>query len=142
MIYYLLRSRTGIRRTDSALNLLAYYCINCGILNMASSTCCLVTFVAFPKTQIHFPFFFVEVQLYFLSFVGLLNSREAVRRRFRGSRHGNGVTLTQFKPYSTSAEQDPSTLMAAVSVDDKSHVRNMSDGIQIERTIDVVRMAV
>ncbi|KAI9448869.1 hypothetical protein BJY52DRAFT_1309941 [Lactarius psammicola] len=50
MVYYLLRNRTQVRRTNNVLNLLAVYSINCGTLNLVFAISC-VTLVLFTVTS-------------------------------------------------------------------------------------------
>jgi hypothetical protein len=47
MVYTLLSNRTEFRRTNSVLNLLAIYTINCGILNLVFSIACIALVLFF-----------------------------------------------------------------------------------------------
>ncbi|KAI0297496.1 hypothetical protein B0F90DRAFT_890175 [Multifurca ochricompacta] len=40
MVYNLVRNRNDIKRTNTALNLLSFYAINCGALNLVFSVIC------------------------------------------------------------------------------------------------------
>ncbi|KAI0262483.1 hypothetical protein BC834DRAFT_972072 [Gloeopeniophorella convolvens] len=90
MVYYLVRNRNAVRRTNSALNLLAFYALNCGILNLVFSVVCFTLLIEFPNTLIFVPFFVLTIGVYFSSFMATLNSRRHVRKILEGS----GVVVT------------------------------------------------
>lgn len=95
MVYTLLSNRTQIRRTNTVLNLLAIYAINCGILNLVFAISCVALLAKYRNALIYAPSFFIMIRLYFCAFMSILNSRDNLRETLDGP---DGVTtLTQFK---------------------------------------------
>ncbi|KAJ7882331.1 hypothetical protein B0H13DRAFT_2278353 [Mycena leptocephala] len=62
MSYHLLRSKTGIKQTRKAINLLVAYSLNSGALAMVFAICDLGLFVASPSTLVHEVFYLVLVR--------------------------------------------------------------------------------
>ncbi|KAI0262482.1 hypothetical protein BC834DRAFT_390210 [Gloeopeniophorella convolvens] len=85
LVHYLLRNRTTIKRTNVAVNLLSFYFINCGLLNLVFTIVCIFFLVKTPKTWIPLPFYLIQVRLYFCSFMAILNSRQHVRGILEGN---------------------------------------------------------
>ncbi|KAH9054122.1 hypothetical protein EDB87DRAFT_138580 [Lactarius vividus] len=63
MVYTLLSNRTQVRRTNSVLNLLAIYAINCGTLHLVFTISCLILFVKNQNTLKYTPSLFIGVRL-------------------------------------------------------------------------------
>ncbi|KAI0258256.1 hypothetical protein BC834DRAFT_101230 [Gloeopeniophorella convolvens] len=97
MVYYLLTSRTKVKRTHSALTTLAVYSVNSGALTLVFAISCLSTFARYSRTLIYAPFFFVLVRLYTCAFMAILNSRDHIRTTLDAG-HGTMVTISQFTP--------------------------------------------
>ncbi|KAH9027010.1 hypothetical protein EDB85DRAFT_1893173 [Lactarius pseudohatsudake] len=72
MVYTLLSNRTRVRRTNSVLNLLAIYAINCGILHLLQ------------YTLIWTPSLLIMVRLSLCAFMSILNSRDNLRETLDG----------------------------------------------------------
>jgi len=96
MVYTLLRKRSFVRRTNSTINLLAVYMVNCGTLNLVSTISCLILRVRYPGTLTFVPLFFIMVRLYFCAFMAILNSRDGLRETLNGPDNAI-VTFSQFK---------------------------------------------
>lgn len=94
MVWYLLKNRSSIPRTNSVLNTLALYTISCGTLTAISSIACLVTVSIFQHNWIYLPFYILQVRLYSCSFMSVLNSRTHIRQKFMGS-DGGVITISQ-----------------------------------------------
>jgi len=95
MVYYILRQRSAIKRSNYVLNLVTIYIINSGALNLIFATACLITYVKYPKTLIYAPFFFILIRLYPCSFMSILNSRNHLRSRLKGPEGRTLITITQ-----------------------------------------------
>lgn len=95
MVYYILKQRSGIKRSNRVLNLVILYIINSGGLNLIFATACLITYVKYPKTLIYAPFFFLLIRLYPCSFMTILNSRVHLRSKLRGGEGRTLITITQ-----------------------------------------------
>jgi len=81
MVYNLLRQRTQVRRTNSVLNLLAIYSINCGTLNSMLSITCIIMGATgkFKDSPKYSPPSLIMIRLYFCAFMAILNSRDNLR---------------------------------------------------------------
>ncbi|GJE99485.1 hypothetical protein PsYK624_157490 [Phanerochaete sordida] len=79
--YYLYQSRTGFRRTDSAVTILMAYVINTGLLTAVTLT---VNIVLFATEHSNFAFvalYFVISKLYVNAYLAMLNARTGIRQR-------------------------------------------------------------
>ncbi|KAI5115072.1 hypothetical protein M0805_007744 [Coniferiporia weirii] len=81
LCFFLYTNRTGIRRTDSIINVLMLYCINASLLTTCLNIVCFVTFLALPTNYIFMALFFVSSKLYFCSLLATLNAREMFRQK-------------------------------------------------------------
>ncbi|KAI9435952.1 hypothetical protein H4582DRAFT_491888 [Lactarius indigo] len=84
MVYTLLSNRTRVRRTNNALNLLAIYTINCGILHLVFAISCVILFTRLQYTLIWTPSLFIMVRLSLCAFMAILNSRDNLRETLDG----------------------------------------------------------
>ncbi|KAH9052201.1 hypothetical protein EDB87DRAFT_578558 [Lactarius vividus] len=91
MVYTLLSNRTQVRRTNSVLNLLAIYTINCGTLHLVFAISCLILFVKHPNTLKCAPSLFIMVRLSLCAFMAILNTRDNLRETLDGP---GGVVTT------------------------------------------------
>ncbi|PIL32306.1 hypothetical protein GSI_05552 [Ganoderma sinense ZZ0214-1] len=64
LIYSLQRSRTGIKRTDSMINVLVLYAINTGLLISAFNVLCLIFGFVFPQSFTYIAVDLVASRLY------------------------------------------------------------------------------
>jgi hypothetical protein len=96
MVYTLLSNRAQVRRTNSVLNLLAIYTINCGILNLVFSIACVTLLAMYRNTLLYTPPSFIMIRLYFCAFMAILNSRDNLRSTLDGSQ-GVVATFTQLR---------------------------------------------
>ncbi|KAI9453084.1 hypothetical protein BJY52DRAFT_865717 [Lactarius psammicola] len=96
MVYTLLSNRTQVRRTNTVLNLLAIYAINCGTLHLAFAISCVTLLAKYQEALIYAPSFFIMIRLYFCAFMSILNSRDNLRETLDGP-EGVVVTLTQLQ---------------------------------------------
>ncbi|KAI0372886.1 hypothetical protein BV20DRAFT_1050315 [Pilatotrama ljubarskyi] len=76
LIFALWRSRTGIRQTDSVLDLLMVYAINTGLLTSVVGLLVFIFSLATPKNFIYLSITFVDNKLYANSVLAALNSRQ------------------------------------------------------------------
>ncbi|KIM81741.1 hypothetical protein PILCRDRAFT_488674 [Piloderma croceum F 1598] len=89
MCYYLHKSRTGLKGTDTMINLLITYAIRTCLVTTVCTTLCLVTFNALPRDMIYQPFYFIGCRLYANSLLSMLNARETIRDK--GQPQDSGV---------------------------------------------------
>ncbi|TFK33459.1 hypothetical protein BDQ12DRAFT_738775 [Crucibulum laeve] len=78
------RSRTGIKSTDSLLNVLMLYSINTGLLTSICATACFITFAIWPHEFIYMGIYFTLSKLFVNNLLAGLNSRASLRRRNSG----------------------------------------------------------
>ncbi|KAI9453080.1 hypothetical protein BJY52DRAFT_1225780 [Lactarius psammicola] len=102
MVYYLLSNRTQFRRTNTVLNLLAAYAVNCGTLHLVFTICCVTMLAKYGDTLIYVPFFFVMIRLSLCAFMSILNSRDNLRETLEGP-GGIVSTLTQLNVHAGTA---------------------------------------
>ncbi|KAH9021683.1 hypothetical protein EDB83DRAFT_2679263 [Lactarius deliciosus] len=84
MVYTLLSNRTRVRRTNSVLNLLAIYTVNCGILHLVLAISCVILFAMPPYSLKYTPSLFIMVRLSLCAFMSILNSRDNLRETLDG----------------------------------------------------------
>jgi len=84
MVFTFLSNRTSVRRTNNTLNILTFYAINCGSLNLVF-VISYVTLLATSRSEfLYAPSFFITIRLYFCSFMSILNSRDNRREMLDG----------------------------------------------------------
>lgn len=81
LCWYLFKSRTGYRKTDSLIVTLMVYTLNCGLLTGVCATMVIIMFSLFPESLLFMAFFWVLGKLYCNSCVAMLNSRQSLRGR-------------------------------------------------------------
>ncbi|KAH9053228.1 hypothetical protein EDB87DRAFT_275220 [Lactarius vividus] len=98
MVYYLLRNRTQIRRTNNVLNLLAIYSVNCGTLHLVFAISSVTLLAKYRDALIYAPSLFIMFRLSLCAFMAILNSRDSLRETLDGQ-DGVVATLTQLKAH-------------------------------------------
>ncbi|KAI0259333.1 hypothetical protein BC834DRAFT_637248 [Gloeopeniophorella convolvens] len=140
MVYYLLRNRGDIPRTNSALKLLAFYFITCGTLNFVVTMTRLILTVRLPGTWISIPFYLIESKLNFCSFMAIMNSRHHVRAQLHApdgvmSLPAVAVPKSSVREKPIAGTVYPSGLSVGSSgTGDKTH----PDALLFDRVIDIV----
>jgi len=81
LCYFLYTSRTGVRQTDSVLNVLLLYLINAGVITAICNLACLATFWLVPNSTVFVLIFFISSKMYFASVLSTLNCRELIRAK-------------------------------------------------------------
>ncbi|KAI1786239.1 hypothetical protein LXA43DRAFT_1111420 [Ganoderma leucocontextum] len=79
LCYYLHTSRSGFKKSDTVIDRLMLYTIECGALTAVCQTCILVTFAALPGRIIFIPFQLVVGKLYCNALLASLNVRWRIR---------------------------------------------------------------
>jgi len=79
LCWYLNKSRTGFKATDSTINVLMAYIINTGLLTSVCAAGCFVTYAAMPRNYVFIGFYFILSKLYFNSLLATLNARDKIR---------------------------------------------------------------
>ncbi|KAK7013153.1 hypothetical protein R3P38DRAFT_3363535, partial [Favolaschia claudopus] len=108
--YYLRKSRTGIKTTDSLVNKLILYAMSTGLLTGICVLIDMICFLAMPGNLVHVAFNIVSGELYTNSLLASLNFREVIRR------NNNLVSLSNINPGGT-ALQFRATTEPNLSVD-------------------------
>ncbi|KAK7062070.1 hypothetical protein R3P38DRAFT_686082 [Favolaschia claudopus] len=96
--YYLRKSRTGIKTTDSLVNKLILYAMSTGLLTGICVLIDMICFLAMPGNLVHVAFNIVSGKLYTNSLLVSLNFREVIRRST------NTVFLTNIDPGGTALD--------------------------------------
>ncbi|KAJ7614795.1 hypothetical protein FB45DRAFT_248155 [Roridomyces roridus] len=81
LCYYLAKSRTGLRRTDSIVNQLILYAISTGLLTSIVVLIDMICFLIMPKNLIHLSFNILCGKLYTNSMLSSLSFRDNIRQR-------------------------------------------------------------
>ncbi|TDL25586.1 hypothetical protein BD410DRAFT_800977 [Rickenella mellea] len=85
LLYYLNRSRTGFKRTDSIINNLMLYSLTTGLLTSIFAIVNLVTFLTMPGNMVNISVSLFLGKLYSNSLMTILNSRAETRAKFAGN---------------------------------------------------------
>ncbi|KAH9895563.1 hypothetical protein C8Q73DRAFT_789360 [Cubamyces lactineus] len=93
LVVFLLRSRTGSRRTDSLIELLIIYSINTGVLTTIFGLLGFIFAIILPGNLIYIGISVVGVKLYANSVLAVLNSRRSLSRRMM-----RGLEVGSFEP--------------------------------------------
>ncbi|ETW81805.1 hypothetical protein HETIRDRAFT_173483 [Heterobasidion irregulare TC 32-1] len=95
MCWYLWKSRTGFKGTDSIIATLMAYSINTGLLTSIIATAAVITFAVLPSSFVWLSCFWVLGKCYVNSFLATLNNREALRNRSNPD-PGNFLNMSTF----------------------------------------------
>jgi hypothetical protein len=79
MVFLLLRSRTGLKQTNTIVNRLVLFVVNTGLLTSLFATAAIVCLLASPHTLWYAAFFFITPRLYANSLFATLNARASIR---------------------------------------------------------------
>ncbi|KAI9440967.1 hypothetical protein H4582DRAFT_2128028 [Lactarius indigo] len=109
MVYYLLRNRTQVRRTNNVLNLLAIYSVNCGTLHLAFAISSVTLLAKYRNALIYTPSLFIMFRLSLCAFMAILNSRDNLRETLDGQDGVVVATLTQLKAHAGRGTVVPSS---------------------------------
>ncbi|KAL4256227.1 hypothetical protein AB1N83_011608 [Pleurotus pulmonarius] len=84
LVFWLLKSRTGFKRTDSLLNTMMVYAVNTGLLTTICGFTSLVTYAARRNDLVFLGFFFVLSELLINAMLASFNARQCMRRDASG----------------------------------------------------------
>ncbi|EIN10072.1 hypothetical protein PUNSTDRAFT_133838 [Punctularia strigosozonata HHB-11173 SS5] len=98
LCYYLNHSRTGLRSTNTLVDLLMKYIIGTGALTAMCALAVLITFAAFPHNFVFAAFYINLSKLFTNALLVSLNGRERIRDRSRESREIGSMSLARFAP--------------------------------------------
>ncbi|CAL1703519.1 unnamed protein product [Somion occarium] len=87
LIYYLVRGRSGLRRTDGIISFLIAYSVNTGLLSMAVSIAIVFTFAFMKESLIFAGLNLIAGKLYANSLLGTLNARQVLRAQSSRKAH-------------------------------------------------------
>ncbi|KAH9481261.1 hypothetical protein JR316_0005783 [Psilocybe cubensis] len=71
----LLRSKTGIKSTDSKVSFIMAFTVNTGLLTSICALACLITYAIWPQRFIFLGIYFAQSKLYVNALLGSLNAR-------------------------------------------------------------------
>ncbi|PPR02686.1 hypothetical protein CVT24_002108 [Panaeolus cyanescens] len=89
LCYSLSKTRTGYKQTDSVVNVLMMYVINSSLLTTVCALGCLVAYAIWPNTFAFIGIYFCLSKLFLNSLLAMLNGRDALKSRVRGTYDGN-----------------------------------------------------
>ncbi|KAI1793342.1 hypothetical protein LXA43DRAFT_1092886 [Ganoderma leucocontextum] len=112
LCYYLHISRSGFKNSDSIIDRLMLYMIECGALTALCQTCILVTFAVLPGRLVFIPFQLVVGKLYCNALLATLNVRKSIRALSPGNFQELGsTTLGQLCNVDSDPSRRPSEAM-------------------------------
>ncbi|KAJ7179458.1 hypothetical protein C8R46DRAFT_1212016 [Mycena filopes] len=79
LVFYLRRSRTGFKKSDTMISKLIKYVLSTGLLTGVCALASLVSILVWGKTLIYVAFYFSLGRLYFNSVLATLNARSDIR---------------------------------------------------------------
>ncbi|KZP34747.1 hypothetical protein FIBSPDRAFT_915860 [Athelia psychrophila] len=80
LCFLLHRSRSGVKRTDTMINVLILFTMNTGLLTSLCAVASLVSILAAPTTFIYIAFFFNIGRMYSNTLLVVLNARDSIRK--------------------------------------------------------------
>ncbi|KAJ8080701.1 hypothetical protein PM082_017535 [Marasmius tenuissimus] len=93
LCYYLYKSKTGSRRTDSLISTLMIYTLTTGVMTSVIDTIIVISFATMPQNFVWLALFWIVGRCYVNSFLAALNSRESLRERI-AAREGSFIHLS------------------------------------------------
>ncbi|ESK95045.1 hypothetical protein Moror_13935 [Moniliophthora roreri MCA 2997] len=81
LCYYLSRSKTGFRRTDSLITILIIYTVTTGLMTSVIDFAIIITFALMPNNYVWLALFWVVGRCYVNSFLAALNCRDSLREK-------------------------------------------------------------
>ncbi|KAJ3731017.1 hypothetical protein DFJ43DRAFT_442804 [Lentinula guzmanii] len=81
LCFYLSKSRTGFKKTDSLISTLIVYSLTTGLITSLIGVVIVVTFATMPNDYIWLAFFWIDGKCYVNSCLAALNSRESLREK-------------------------------------------------------------
>ncbi|KAJ6510177.1 hypothetical protein C8R47DRAFT_1208214 [Mycena vitilis] len=79
LVYYLRRSRTGFKKSDTMITKLIVFSVSTGLLTSVCAVASLVSIIVWGQTLIYVAFYFSLGRLYFNSVLATLNARNDIR---------------------------------------------------------------
>ncbi|KAI1784929.1 hypothetical protein LXA43DRAFT_1040218 [Ganoderma leucocontextum] len=135
LCYYLHIGRSGFKTSDTIIDRLMLYTIECGALTAMCQTAILVTFAALPGRIIFIPFQLVVGKLYCNALLATLNVRKKIRALNPGMRELDSEALYPIGPRSNTERRKSQTTDAEIQTMSELCVRAAST----TRSTDTVR---
>ncbi|KAF9267527.1 hypothetical protein L218DRAFT_955399 [Marasmius fiardii PR-910] len=93
LCYYLSKSRTGFKRTDSLISTLIIYTLTTGLMTSIIDIIIIIAFTTMPTNYVWLAFFWIVGRCYVNSLLAALNSRDSLRGRV-AAREGSFLQLS------------------------------------------------
>lgn len=97
LCYYLMKSRTGFKRTDSLISTLMIYSLTTGLVTSFIAFIIVVTFAVMPNKYVWLGFFWLIGKCYVNSILAALNSRDSLREKASPNVDNTFFQLTPFR---------------------------------------------
>ncbi|KIK69632.1 hypothetical protein GYMLUDRAFT_34017 [Collybiopsis luxurians FD-317 M1] len=108
LCYYLSKSRTGFKKTDSLISTLIAYSLTTGLITSLIGFIIVVTFATMPSKYIWLAFFWIDGKCYVNSCLAALNSRESLREK-ASTQHGSFLQLSRITGVVEFSRSQPDT---------------------------------
>ncbi|KAF5337684.1 hypothetical protein D9757_012731 [Collybiopsis confluens] len=95
LCFFLLRSKTGFRHSDTLINRLVIFIVNTGLATSICAVASLICLVASSDTLLYAPFYFCIGRLYSNSLLATLNARKGIRNGSEESSEHMMVSLSR-----------------------------------------------
>lgn len=141
LCYFLHRSRTGIKKTDSLITVLIMYTINTGLLTAIDAIAGLVLYAIMPDNLIYVAFYLQLSKLYLNAYLATLNAREGLRGR---TDEVVSIHLSELAnsrgTYPTQSGRSAISTMPATPVDSKAEPLSIMVSTEVETNLDTDRI--
>jgi len=81
LCFYLSKSRTGFKKTDSLISTLIVYSLSTGLVTSIIGVVIVITYALLPNDYVWLAFFWIDGKCYVNSCLAALNSRESLREK-------------------------------------------------------------
>ncbi|KIY65806.1 hypothetical protein CYLTODRAFT_423998 [Cylindrobasidium torrendii FP15055 ss-10] len=137
LTYYLLHSRTSVKKTNSLISTLLVYTINTGLIVAIDAALGVILFAAMPGNFIFLTPYVWLSKLYLNSYLASLNAREALRER-------NADVSIRFNTaieFSPSASEPPTPLSSTLLRSEKRHSSDIGTSLSSSsRDVEMERL--
>ncbi|KAF9039256.1 hypothetical protein BJ165DRAFT_1531341 [Panaeolus papilionaceus] len=100
LCFSLSKTRTGFKQTDSVVNVLMMYVINSSLLTTVCALGCLIAYAIWPNNFVFIGIYFCLSKLFLNSLLAMLNGRDALKSRVRGTSDTSDEPRRSLVPHS------------------------------------------
>ncbi|KAH8111610.1 hypothetical protein DFH11DRAFT_1729281 [Phellopilus nigrolimitatus] len=136
LLYYLNRSRTGFKRTDSIINRICRSTVEAAVPVSVLCLCDLIFLTLMPSTNLHYMFALPIGRLYTNTLLSTLNERETLRSSFQNNTPSHGLNLSALSStknrFSGQFSGMPSLRPPPMRINVEQDISMQTDGLELE----------